>query len=490
MSTIGKAANDRTLRWFLSFLFFILLFYFLSRDPLIVSHLNRVVALFQLRVTSLLLSLLGFVHEVKGAAILTPERRFVVAESCSGLFVFFLLEAAVLSFPASKWAKLEGIVGGAAALIGLNIFRIMMIVTLASRFPDTFGMLHIVVGQVVVIAGMMGFFLLWLGRAGRGGPMNYDLFKKGLFRAFLLFIGGYLLGYFLYGLFLKSSLGGMVSGLVQAHTYVVLNLSRELFDAFFQGYRVPSVRFNAGCLSSPMMVLFFGILTAWPCSWKKKVLIALGGFVPVFYIYHLVRALATAFSFLPGATKANNVIYNCYGQFVLAIVGMACCLSHQRSGGRWGAGRRWLSSILAGVAAGTVASLVGGKMTMGYVLPGVLKLIFHGSIEYYDPQMTIATMAYLQFFIYYFLVWSAPGEVAGKWVPAGVGSLVILPLVPVGVVVNEILGFSPHVGLLKLAVVGFPFLLHLMLSRWYRPENRLPVTADPQAIGGQYGDAP
>ncbi len=455
-----KSANEITVRWIVSFFFFIAVAYFLSKDEFFVSHFNQLMISVQIRISSLLLYLLGFVHEVNQTVIVTPTRQFVVAESCSGLFVFLLLSAAVLSFPAPWLAKLEGFVAGALALVSLNIVRIVMIVILGSRFPESFWAFHVIAGQILVISGMAGVFLLWLVRIQTNSALSKMLLGKGLFYRLLLFTAGYAAGNLLYGLFLESLVGTVTADLVKEHTLIVLNLARDFFEDGDLSFVVPSISFNQGCLSSPMFVVFFALLTAWPCSWQKKGMIVLVGIVPSFYLYHLFRALVTGFSFLLGSAKESSIVYNCFGQFVLAAVFVISFWLYLFTGSGPQKSAVGLKQILAGLAAGAAASIAGGKIVTDYFLPNIIQWLFQGTLPVYDPQLSISTMAYFQFFIFYTLVWSTPAGYVRKLAVSMAGLIVLVMMVPLLVFTIGTFHLSPHVGVLKGFIICFPLVLY------------------------------
>ena len=67
--------------------------------------------------------------------------------------------AALLPFPIPWKSRLWGLFSGLVILLLINLFRTSLIILVASRFPDSLWTFHIVVGQIIVLAGMMAVFL-------------------------------------------------------------------------------------------------------------------------------------------------------------------------------------------------------------------------------------------------------------------------------------------------------------------------------------------
>jgi exosortase H (IPTLxxWG-CTERM-specific) len=88
-----------------------------------------------------------------------------VVSGCTGLFVFIILLAAVLAFPASWRMKAAGLAWGAALIFVLNQLRIVTLFLAGARAPWLFEDLHLFVWQGAIVVLIAFYWYAWASRA-------------------------------------------------------------------------------------------------------------------------------------------------------------------------------------------------------------------------------------------------------------------------------------------------------------------------------------
>ena len=85
-----------------------------------------------------------------------------VIEECTGAYEIIIFWAAVIAYPARWRAKVWGIIGGMFALLAINVFRMMFLVAVGSRWPDLFDFLHIYFWQATLILMIVTVWVTWI----------------------------------------------------------------------------------------------------------------------------------------------------------------------------------------------------------------------------------------------------------------------------------------------------------------------------------------
>ena len=88
--------------------------------------------------------------------------KLKIARGCEGIEGIIILIAAILAFPAGVKSKLFGIVGGVFVLYFLNLFRVAGLYYTLKYKPALFDMMHIYVGQTLIILISFLYFIAWL----------------------------------------------------------------------------------------------------------------------------------------------------------------------------------------------------------------------------------------------------------------------------------------------------------------------------------------
>jgi len=73
-----------------------------------------------------------------------------------------ILVAAILAFPAGIRSKIFGLLGGVFVLYILNLFRIAGLYYILRYKPVWFDLMHIYVGQTIIIFMAFIYFIAWL----------------------------------------------------------------------------------------------------------------------------------------------------------------------------------------------------------------------------------------------------------------------------------------------------------------------------------------
>ena len=88
--------------------------------------------------------------------------KLQIARGCEGMEGIIILIAAILAFPAGIRSKILGLMGGIIVLYGLNLFRIAGLYYILKYKPVWFDLMHIYVGQTVIIFMAVIYFIAWL----------------------------------------------------------------------------------------------------------------------------------------------------------------------------------------------------------------------------------------------------------------------------------------------------------------------------------------
>ena len=453
--------NRENIRWITSFVVLAGIFYWINQSQWFQDTISDKLAILNAIATTGILSLLGVDLQQAGTTIVTATVSVEIAESCTGTLVFLILAAAILPFPASWKSRLKGITIGLLALILINLFRTCLITLVVSRFPGGLWTWHIVIGQIVIITGMIGFFVWWARDSQQHARFAFLRTNRTIFRALLFFSIGYICGYQAYQIFLESSWGIYVKGLIETHTLWILSLlSGALVQTPLSQYSPYPVNLIDGCLASPMVVLFVAIVFAWPIRWWKRFLIIFLGFIPFFYLYHLIRALLIAMS-LGIQPREFNLAYNLYGQIVLcmAILGWTAYFWCSRK--RPVSYKRFSTLFLIDIL---IAALIGsgfGWVARHTMIPFLTERIAGSTFLSYDPEQAISLTLDLQIFLWVSLVGVTPGlKMAKKGLLIVLGIVVALSVFTIGVAAIETFHLVPHRGLYKLLVVLMPFAVY------------------------------
>ncbi len=447
--------DSAALGWLVRFWGLAAFFYWLDHTSRFKTMVVAPYARLSASVTAHLLTLLGVEFQIQGSSLTVAGKVFVVADSCTGSFVFLLLAAVIIAFPATWKEKLVGLTAGLLTVVFLNLFRTLMIVVLASRFSGSFWGLHIIVGQALIIAGTLGVFVWWAQGVGRGRPV-IPLNSRRLFKGVALYVVGFLFSYVLYTLFLNSPVGTWFKDLVIRHAAVVLGLFTEIVQ---QGQVIntakSSIRVIHNCLSSPVLVLFLAAFFLLPLSWAKRLLLYGICFFPLYYFYHIGRTVAAIWFMASG--RDVNFAHNFFGQVALVNALLLFSVYYWARLRKFVTIGRQLLFMLGLMVPAVALALLDGWFWQSLGLP-LLAGFAAGTKEFYDPGRIISLMPVFHTFVWLLLVLTTPlisWRRRFKW--ALVGCLGLNLFLALLVIVIFVLGLAPHSWLIKALNVALPF---------------------------------
>jgi len=113
----------------------------------------------------LLNHLMGEQSQIIGSTISSGQFAITVLTACSCVeFVWFFC-AALIAFPSRWLRKILGILAGVAAILALNLARIMSLYLVGVHFPGAFDTVHEDVWSVLLITATVGITATWIGWA-------------------------------------------------------------------------------------------------------------------------------------------------------------------------------------------------------------------------------------------------------------------------------------------------------------------------------------
>ena len=125
-----------------------------------------------------ILSLAGQAPRVRGDLITLEGFSVRIVTECTAIYAILLLAAFVLAWPATWRRRLAGICIGGAAITAINLLRIAGIAMIGARDAAMFEIIHVYLGQVVMLLLVIGCCLAWVNWCtGRKGDSTF------LFRA-------------------------------------------------------------------------------------------------------------------------------------------------------------------------------------------------------------------------------------------------------------------------------------------------------------------
>jgi exosortase H (IPTLxxWG-CTERM-specific) len=100
----------------------------------------------------------------EGIILRNTENGFAVRiqAGCNGVEASIVLIAAVLSFPASLYYKVWGVIIGFLAIQGVNLLRIISLFYLGQWNETLFNWAHLYLWQILIMLDALIVFLLWL----------------------------------------------------------------------------------------------------------------------------------------------------------------------------------------------------------------------------------------------------------------------------------------------------------------------------------------
>lgn len=134
----------------------------------------------------LCISLLGTPAHVYGDILEVSGFRVRIVTECTSLYASILYGSFVFSYPAFFVVKASGAFSGIILLSFLNVVRIAAVTLVGARRPALFEVLHVYLGQVVMLLVVIALSLAWLYREDRENPLQLTV-KAALWASLLFF---------------------------------------------------------------------------------------------------------------------------------------------------------------------------------------------------------------------------------------------------------------------------------------------------------------
>jgi exosortase/archaeosortase family protein len=144
-----------------------------------------------------LLALCGYAPLMAGDLITVAGFSVRIVLECTAIHPMLIYAAFVLAHPASLRRTAAGLVAGSSLLFSVNIARIALVTLVGARWPLFFELLHVYLGQVVMLLLVLAAALLWQ-RCGSEGRNPLPFVLRALLWASILFVPWVMLNKFYY----------------------------------------------------------------------------------------------------------------------------------------------------------------------------------------------------------------------------------------------------------------------------------------------------
>jgi len=250
-----------------------------------------------------LLSLTGYRPHLQGDLITIPGFSVRIVTECTPLYACLLYCAFVLAQPAATWVRtIAGLLLGVMILCAANILRIAFISAVGPSISAIeFDILHVYLGQVVMLMLVVAAALLWL-RWSAGGPSPFPFLLRAVLIATALFLPWVMI---------NRSYVELLDGLVAI-----------IFSLQYPGYQLLTPRPFALYSHTFAVPLFLALVMARCSVWTWRRLVAVAGGVVVIAACHTLFRIShvvwTALD-VPEIIPFHQGIY-LLGQFLLPFL--------------------------------------------------------------------------------------------------------------------------------------------------------------------------
>ncbi len=274
---------------------------------------------FTVWLTVLLLNISGVPVQSDNFLISSGNVAVNVATECSAAEVFLLFFSAVAAHSKALKEKLTGLLIGFSAIFLINLLRIIVLFLVAVYAKGHFELFHVYIGQAVVIAVTYGVWTLWIDNRLQStylfGRENLTLYGRILLFFFLLLAGLFFFDFLTHRNqpvpFALSSLLVWQSSLIFSSCGLDVSTIENIKTGTQNG---GSVFITSGCLSTPLIVLYYAFILSWSFSLKQRILLALAG-IPLFYL--IISARVLTIFLLPHLEQEKlNFFYDNFYQIV------------------------------------------------------------------------------------------------------------------------------------------------------------------------------
>jgi exosortase H (IPTLxxWG-CTERM-specific) len=166
------AATWRSVRFALTVLGLLVLFFLVTRLPAVDRHVVTPYTGFVAWSSALLLRAAGAGVSSHGNVVASPAFSVAILPVCNGLEVTAIYAAAVLAFPAALSGKAIGLAGGLVIIYLINIVRIAALFLIGAHYHVAFEQAHYYYAQAFVIVATTGVWLAWVSLFSPYGLKN------------------------------------------------------------------------------------------------------------------------------------------------------------------------------------------------------------------------------------------------------------------------------------------------------------------------------
>lgn len=160
---IQKNWTDRSpvLRFLLSFLACIIIFYIFYYSSFFVEHLSKPILSVQAHLSSGLLNIFGMDTVATSGAISNSDFSVNIAKGCDGIEATALFIFAILVFPIAFKRKVPGVVAGVSVLFIVNLIRIAGLFLIGLYWNEAFEFMHLHGGLVLFTIAAIILWIIW-----------------------------------------------------------------------------------------------------------------------------------------------------------------------------------------------------------------------------------------------------------------------------------------------------------------------------------------
>jgi len=156
------ARNGTILRFGLTFCLLMALYYIVALLPWTDGTLFPAYLEYNAKISNAILHWFGQSSTVVNATIRSPQFSITIKRGCDALEPSWLFCAAVIAFPAPWRRRLAGMVAGVAAILSLNLVRIVSLYFLGVHQPAFFETMHLEVWPVIFIIAALILWISWI----------------------------------------------------------------------------------------------------------------------------------------------------------------------------------------------------------------------------------------------------------------------------------------------------------------------------------------
>lgn len=112
-------------------------------------------------IVSFLLNVSGVASEQYSVFVKTQLINVEIIRDCTGWKSLFVLFVLILMTPVSKNKKITGMIMSVPFVFFISVFRIYSSIMLFYKFGLDFSLIHDILWQIGLVAGVIGFWSLW-----------------------------------------------------------------------------------------------------------------------------------------------------------------------------------------------------------------------------------------------------------------------------------------------------------------------------------------